>query len=142
MARSRRATPHRFPIDFLQQLALFGRYELDPHGSGVDGNEVTHTCIIPFVDMIQADEAEQESFLRDLHALVAGDQGGFATYGAARLAWQLFSDKALQLPAALPLIDAGIAFKLARGVPPGMILTGYEMQRFHWWLDQHHNLPS
>jgi hypothetical protein len=121
-----------------QRLEQFGRYQLDPQGSGVTADVFT-SCVVPFVDYLQADDAEQESFLRGLFAVVTGDQGGFATYGAASLTWELLGDKALRLPAALPLIDAGIQFKLARGLPPAMILTGYELQRFSQWLDQRRN---
>jgi hypothetical protein len=119
----------------LERLEQFGRYQFDPQGSGVT-TDVFTSCVIPFLDYLQADEAEQEGFLRDLFAVVAGDQGGFATYGAASLTWELFGDRALRLPAALPLIDAGIQFKLARGLPPVLILTGYELKRFGQWLDQ------
>lgn len=122
----------------LQRLEQFGRYQLDPHGSGLTADVFT-SCVVPFVDYLQVDEAEQEGFLRDLYAVITGDQGGFATYGAASLTWELFGDKALRLPAALPLIDAGIQFKLARGLPPATILTGYELQRFSQWLDQRRN---
>lgn len=130
----RTGTPSRFPSDMRQRLELFGRYELDPMGCGLSG-DVSTDCIIPLVDYIEADPAEQDGMLRDLHTVVAGDQGGFATYGAARLAWELFGDKALEMPVALPLIDAGIAFKLARGLPPAYILTGYELRRFSQWRD-------
>jgi hypothetical protein len=119
----------------LRRLEQLGRFQLDPQGSGL-ATDVVANCVVPFVDYIKADEAEQEDFLRDLYAMVTGDQGGFVTYGAARLAWELFGEKALQLPAALPLIDAGIRFKLARGLPPAMILTGYELQRFGQWRNQ------
>jgi hypothetical protein len=124
-----------FPSDMRQRLELFGRYQLDPMRSGIRGDVFT-TCVVPYVDYIKADEAEQEAFLRDLRTVVAADRGGFATYGAASLAWELFGDKVLRLPAALPLIDAGIEFKLARGLPPAQILTGYELRRFSQWLDQ------
>lgn len=125
--------PARFPGDMLQRLEQFGRHQFSPY-SGVTSDVFTR-CVVPFVDYVNADEADQEAFLRDLRAVVAGDQGGFATYGAASLTWELFGEKSLRLPAALPLIDAGIAFKLARGLPPALILTGYELQRFTQWLD-------
>ncbi|GAA4256182.1 hypothetical protein GCM10022255_068020 [Dactylosporangium darangshiense] len=54
--------------------------------------------------------------------------GGFATYGATRLVWEMYSDRALDMPAAWPLIDAGISFKSARGLPMES-LSGYELQR-------------
>lgn len=131
MARSRKATP-RFPGDMRHRLDQFGRRALDPVGSGIRVDVYT-SCLVPYADYVNADEAEQEAFLRDLREVVAADQGGFATYGAASLTWELFGDSALRLPAALPLIDAGIAFKLARSLPPAMILTGYELRRFSQW---------
>jgi len=124
-----------------QRLEVFGRHQLDPIGSGVK-TDVYTSCVVPFVDYIDASEAEQEDFLRELRTVVAADQGGFATYGAARLAWELFGEAALRLPAALPLIDGGIEFKLARGIPPAMTLTGYELRRFTQWLDQRRDAPS
>lgn len=141
MARSRKVTPPRFPDDMLQRLEVFGRYELDPSGSGING-EITTACVVPFTDVIYADDAEQEGFLRDLHAVVAADQGGFATYGAARLAWELFSERALRLPSGLRLVDAGIRFKLSRGLAPIHCLTGYELRRFGDWLDQPRDAPA
>ncbi len=49
--------------------------------------------------------------------------------GAARLVWEMYSEDCLAIAAAVSLVDAGIEFKLSRGLPPAM-LTGYEMQRF------------
>lgn len=141
MRPSRRTQPPRLPEDMRQRLEVFGRHQLDPIGSGVK-TDVYTSCVVPFVDYINASGAEQEHFLRELRAAVAADQGGFATYGAARLTWELFGEKALQLPAALPLIDAGIEFKLARGLPPAMTLTGYELRRFTHWLDQRRAGPA
>ncbi|MFD0580717.1 hypothetical protein [Dactylosporangium darangshiense] len=40
----------------------------------------------------------------------------------------MYSDRALDMPAAWPLIDAGISFKSARGLPMES-LSGYELQR-------------
>lgn len=137
----RTGTPSRFPSDMQQRLELFGRYQFDPMGSGVKSDVFT-TCVIPFVDYIQADQAEQENFLRDLYDVVVADRGGFATYGAASLTWELFGEAALRLPAAQPLIDAGIAFKLARGFPPAYTLTGYELQRFSGWPDSAATPPA
>jgi hypothetical protein len=136
----RTGTPPRLPSDIRQRLELFGRYQFDPMGSGVKSDVFT-TCVIPFLEYIQASQAEQESFLRDLYDVVVDDRGGFATYGAASLTWELFGEDALRLAAAQPLIDAGIAFKLARGFPPAYILTGYEMRRFSHWLDHHYYHP-
>jgi len=141
MKRFSRPTPSRFPVDMQQRLERFGRYQLDPIGSGITSDVFT-TCVVPFVDYVNAGEAEQEDFLRELHAVVAADPGGFASYGAASLTWELFGENALRLPAALPLIDGGIEFKLARGLPPATILTGYELRRFTHWLDQRRAGPE
>jgi hypothetical protein len=40
----------------------------------------------------------------------------------------MYGGDCLRIPAALPLIDAGIDFKFARGLS-GFHLTGYERQR-------------
>lgn len=117
----------------LHRLEQYGRHEFDSIHSGLDSG--VYDCVIPFLDLIDADEVEQAEFLTELSAVVAADPDGFATYGAASLTWDLFGDEALRLPAALPLIDTGIRFKLARGVPPYLILTGYELQRFGQWSD-------
>ncbi|UWP83189.1 hypothetical protein [Dactylosporangium fulvum] len=116
-----------FPEDMLRRLDLFGRYEVDPRTCGIDGSEIWPTCVAPFYPYSQED---RDGFLGNLHAAVADDHGGFATYGAARLVWELLGGEALRTAAAWPLIDAGIEFKAARGLSTAHF-TGYEMQRIH-----------
>ncbi|GAA3934113.1 hypothetical protein [Actinoplanes auranticolor] len=118
-----RRSRSRFPADMPRWLETFGRYTFDLH-SGIDDGEMW-SRIATFHEMARSD---RDGFLTDLRAVVADDRGGFATFGAARVVWELFGGDALHLPAALPIIDAGIAFKRARGLPTGA-LTGYEMQR-------------
>jgi len=115
----------RFPADMLRWLETFGRYTLDVH-SGVDDGQMW-TRIASYHEMARTDP---DGFLTDLQAVVAGDRGGLATFGASRVVWELFGGEALRIPAALPLIDAGIAFKRSCGLPTAA-LTGYEMQRVH-----------
>jgi hypothetical protein len=94
-----------------QRLELLGRYSLDPFTSGgIDASEIGD-CVAPF---LQDALADPDGFLTNLHTLIAADRGGFATFGAARLVWELYGDQALRTPAAWPLIDAGIDFKRAR----------------------------
>lgn len=119
-----RARRSRFPDDMVPWLALLGRHALDPQGSDIDPDEIWPRVAALWPDAT----ADRTGFLADLHALVAADRGGFATHGAARLAWELYGSEVLRLPAAWPLIDAGIDFKLARGLSTGH-LTGYEMSR-------------
>ncbi|KAB1929194.1 hypothetical protein [Micromonospora noduli] len=112
-------------------LETFGRYSLDVHGSGIDGGDMWDR----FGELHRHATRDQDGFLTALRAVVAGDQGGFATFGAARLAWEMYGGDTLRIPAALPLIDAGIEFKRSRGLPTAL-LTGYEMQRVNQLREQ------
>ncbi len=116
-------------------LEIFGRYSLDYHRSGID-NDGMWQRVGPLYEYSSSDP---EGFLAELKAVVAGDQGGFATFGAARLVWELFGGDSLRTASALPLIDAGIQFIRARGVS-GLMLTGYEKQRLAQILEQEENL--
>lgn len=125
MGLFRRAPRSRFPADMLQWLEIFGRNKLDPH-SGIDGADLWSRV----ASLHEYASDDRDGFLSGLQAVVAGDRGGLATLGAAHLVWELYSGQALDIPAALPLIDAGIEFKLSRGLPTAA-LTGYEMRRLH-----------
>jgi hypothetical protein len=105
-------------------LETFGRYRLDPMTSRVDQTNLWDR--LPW--LLEDATADPDGFLTDLASFTAGDEGGFVTLGAAGVVWELFSGKALDIPAALPLIDAGIAVMTARGLP-GAAFTGYEWQR-------------
>lgn len=120
----RRPARSRFPADMMSWLDNFGRMRLDNQQSRVDSADVWPR-IAAFIEEAKSD---RDGFLADLTAFVADDPGGFATLGAAGVVWEMFSGEALDIPAAHPLIDAGIAFKRARGLPTAA-LTGYEMQR-------------
>lgn len=124
MGLFRRTPRSPFPADMLQWLEVFGRYSLDVQHSGIDGQDMW-SRLGPLYEHATGDP---EGFFVALHAVVARDEGGFATYGAARVAWELLGSDCLRIPAALPLIDAGIDFKMSRGLPTAM-LTGYEMDR-------------
>ena len=123
MGLFRRTPRPRFPADIVAWLEQFGRYTLDVHHSGVDAMFV----VTRFDAYREYAAADPDGFLVELRDVVAGDDGGFATYGAACLVWQMLDD-CLQRPAALPLIDAGLDFKLDRGLSPGMY-NGNERQR-------------
>ena len=114
----------RFPADMLRRLEQFGRAEFDPQSGGIDTSLYGQWLVARYHES----QADPEGFLADLGALVVGDQGGFATYGAARLVWECFGTQGMRMPAALPLIDGGIDFKLARNLPGGRF-TGYEYSR-------------
>jgi len=109
----------------VERMDLFGRYEFDWHNSGIDSSDVWSDYVGP---LYEAAWADPERFLTELRHTVAGARGGFAVFGAACLAWKFFGKDCLELPAAWPLIDAGIEFKRRRGLGPAH-LTGYEQQR-------------
>jgi hypothetical protein len=114
----------RFPRDMVERLELFGRYEMDPWSSGLDGGDLAQQCIIPFLEDAQGDP---ESFTSELRDLVAGDRGGYATYGASRLVFELLSE--YRTAGALALLDAAIVFKRTMGLPIAH-LNGFEMERW------------
>ncbi|MFY1637203.1 hypothetical protein ACN27F_28685 [Solwaraspora sp. WMMB335] len=124
MGLFRRAPRSLFPADMPQWLDRFGRFSLDPQGCGLDVSEMARG-LWTLRDYATSDP---DGFLAELSVLARPDRGGFATYGAAFLAWEMYLREALRMPAALPLIDAGIRFKLSRGLPTAM-LTGFEKER-------------
>lgn len=126
----------RFPADMLRWLERFGRYSFDVQRSGIDDDMWNR--LGPLHEYATSDQA---GFLADLRALVEKDQGGFAMFGASRLVWEMFSGDCLRIPAALPLVDAGIEFKRSRGLPTAM-LTGYEMERVAQLREQAANPPA
>ncbi|MDG4772208.1 hypothetical protein [Solwaraspora sp. WMMD792] len=105
-------------------MGLFGRYSLDAQHSGIDGGDLWRRV----GGLYGHATGDREGFLAGLQAVVADDRGGFATFGAARLVWEMYGSDALRIPLALPLIDAGIEFKRSRGLSSAM-LTGFEMER-------------
>ena len=114
-----------FPPDMIRWLDRFGRYSLDPVHA--DSDQLKQEEMLPYC--YDHATADPDRFLTELQAVVAHDEGGFATYGAARLVFEMFGGRMLKMPAALPLVDAGIDFQLARGETPAM-LSGYELERF------------
>jgi hypothetical protein len=109
---------------FRRWLELYGRYQFDVLHSGLGGREIDDQ-IVP---LYQYATSDPESFLSEQRAVVREDEGGFATFGAARLVWDMYAEDSLRDPRALPLIDAGIEFKRARDLP-SWSLTPYEMER-------------
>ncbi|MFC7762613.1 hypothetical protein ACFQY4_34640 [Catellatospora bangladeshensis] len=101
----------------LQRLEMLGRFTLGRQESRIDSGEVWRRCLAPFLDEARADP---DGFFGELGELLRGDAGGFAALGAGQLAWEALSDESLTNPAVAP-VDAGIDFKLARG------LTRYDL---------------
>jgi len=105
----------RFPGDILRVLERFGRFEANPQGSGVDYNEVVQRLFVPYLEQVNADPY---GFFADLQAVVANDDGGYATFGAARLVWELLTGDVKKNPPApaVALVKAGIEFKRTHGL--------------------------
>jgi hypothetical protein len=116
----------RFPDDMMGRLELLGRFGMDPTNGGIDAGEIWSRCHSPFLSDAKSDP---NGFVADLRSCVAGDSG-FASYGASQLVVELLGYE-LRTPDALALMDGGIAFKRARGLPSAH-LTVYELQR---WLE-------
>ncbi|GHJ48940.1 hypothetical protein Cs7R123_62820 [Catellatospora sp. TT07R-123] len=123
----RRAPRSRFRADMLQWLDAFGRYQLDPQRSNVPPESGMNPWDW-FGWLWEMMKEDPDGFFTDLRTIVAEDRGGFATYGAACVARELLSGEGREPPAALALIDAGIEFKLARGLG-SFSLTAYENRR-------------
>ncbi|WP_328330949.1 hypothetical protein OHA70_10125 [Kribbella sp. NBC_00382] len=109
-----------------RRLEMFGRFEYDTQGSGVDAAEIYPTCIEPVYAYATED---RDGFVAALRTVVADDDG-FATYGASCLVVEL-AGTGVRTPDALALLDAAIEFKRVRRVPSAM-LKGYEWER---WLE-------
>jgi hypothetical protein len=119
----------RLPANPADRLTALGRFEMDVHSSGIDPTHIWEECISPFR---QVADADPEGFLAALRTVVAQEAGGFATYGAYRLAGELLGFE-YRSENALAIMDDAIAFKRARGLPSAR-LTGYEWQR---WCEKH-----
>lgn len=132
----RRRKGFRFPADISWRLEALGRHTLDPMRNRL-GDDVAD--FLP--RLYDAAQADPVGFLIALRAVAESDDGGFVTYGAARLVWEYFGDGAWHLPGALPIIDAGIDFKLARGLAR-LHLTGYEARRLDERFPPHGPRPS
>lgn len=118
-----------FPADMLDRLEALGRFHMDNRSSGIDSTYAWDVCISPFRE---AADADPEGFLSQLHALVADDAGGFATYGVYCLYAETIGHK-YRSATALAVMDDAIAFKRARRLPSAS-LTGYEWSR---WCEEH-----
>jgi hypothetical protein len=110
----------------LERLDRLGRCGLDMVGSGVDWAEVIKNCIVPFHSQAVADPVK---FLSDLTTLIEHDTGGFATYGAVSLMYELVDASVVRSPVGAALLYRGIDFKIQRGLPPASF-TGYESERY------------
>lgn len=114
-SRREKTPPSRFPRDILSVLERFGRFEANPQGSGVDYDEIVQRLFVPYVHVANADP---HGLFADLQAVVANDGGGYATFGAARLVWELLTGEVRNNPPApaLALVKAGVEFKRRHGL--------------------------
>lgn len=117
---------YALPPDTVERVAGFGRYEVNPEGSGEQGEEQGRLMI----DLYPFASAEPERFMADLADAVL-PVGGWAVYGASRVIWELVDPPDKQHPAYKAIMDGAIAFLRSNGVPP-MRVRGYEWQ---YWLD-------
>ena len=80
--------PSRFPRDMVALLEHFRRDESTPGGllDPFERMKLIGSVLAPFV---QDANSDPHGFFTDLQSVVAGDSGGLATFGAARLVWEL-----------------------------------------------------
>ena len=125
-SRDAKRPASRFPKDILGVLERFGRYEADPQGSGIDYNEAVQRLFVAYGREASADP---DGFFAEIHAVVANDGGGYATFGAARLVWELLTGPVKDNPpaSALALVKAGIEFKRRHGL--GLSMWEMDMAR-------------
>lgn len=124
--QDQRPDGYSLPADIVDCVARFGRYEVDPEGSGEQGEEQGRMMI----DLYSFASAEPERFIADLADAVL-PVGGWAVYGASRTVWELVTSPDKQHPAYKAIMDGAIAFLRSNGLPP-MRVRGYE---WDYWLD-------
>lgn len=127
----RRKPRSPFPDDMLERLDRLGRSKIDIMGSGVDWPEVVRNCIGAFHEQARADS---DKFLSDLTRLVANENSGFVTYGAASLMVELIPESR-RTDVGAALLDRAIEFKIRRGLPLSSF-TGYEVERYYENVDR------
>jgi hypothetical protein len=110
----------------LQRLDRLGRCKIDMMNAGIDWPEVVTNCIAAFHEQAVTDPGR---FLSDLQHVIDQDSGGFATYGAASLMYELVPENIHSEAGAL-LVDLAIKFKRQRGLPIGSF-NGYELERWY-----------
>lgn len=117
---------YALPPDIVDHATRFGHSEVDPQGSGDQGEEMGWLIgeLYPFAS------AEPARFMTDLADAVT-PVGGWAVYGASRIVWELISSPNEQSSEYKAIMDGAIAFLRSNGVPP-MRIRGYE---WRYWLD-------
>ncbi len=114
------------PVNIVDMMDQFGRFEFDPLGQGVvAAGDVWPRLVSPLMPLAQADQAR---FLRHLAAALL-PAGGWAVYGGERLVKELFRGD-LDDPSYHAMMSAALAFLRSQGVPL-MRLNGYEKSFWH-----------
>lgn len=120
-----------FPEDMRRRLDRLGRCKMDMMNSGIDWPGVINECIVPFHEQAAGDPGK---FVSDLMQVIDNDTGGFATYGAASLMYEL-APGIVRTEAGAVLVDRAIEFKRRRGLPL-LSFTGYEEDRYYETSDR------
>lgn len=116
------------PPDTGARMTALGGYELDPVGSGENGQSIQLMCVSPYGNIARNDPA---GFLRQLRETVA-NADGLARYGAACCAAEHLGSRNRN-PDFLALLDAAIAYKRALGLSSDQ-LKAHEWDR---WVAVH-----
>jgi hypothetical protein len=123
----------QIPLDFARTLELYGRWESDPPGSGIDPSQIGQGNFQ--YEMWLLAQADKTAFLEAV-AQVAISAGGWAVYGGERLIMnQVGSYPELRHPDYLAVLDAATNFIEAYG--PGYLPPYYLERR----SDRVHSQP-
>lgn len=123
--RQQEPAGNALPPNIVSLMERFGRYEMDPEGSGEDSSKIwmeTQSPLRPFAT------SDPEGFLIAL-AGAAVPVGGYAVYGASRTLFEFIKPPFDKHPAYIAIMTGAIQFLRANGVPP-MRVRPYEWQ--HW----------
>lgn len=113
----------RLPPDFGRTLELYGRWEINPQGAGIDISQIGGGNLQ--YEMWQISQIDKEAFVRAV-AQVALSTGGWALYGGERLVMnQVDTYPTLTEPDYLALLDATTDFLIAQGGGPGWMPPYY-----------------
>lgn len=115
-----RSAHRRLPADTIAQLEQLGRTNYYPQAGDAPWQFVAA--------MYQLGQDDRQGFLADLAALVV-PVGGWASYGALRLLWEVFSTD-LELPDFDAIALAGLQFLRSHGVPTSRV-SPYELGIWH-----------
>jgi hypothetical protein len=122
----RKSAGGRLPVNFVEQLAIFGQHQWSVYLSPYESAEIWTSILEPFLPAAKGSPA---AFVEVL-AIDASPVGGWTAYGAERLMHELVDD-ASNYEGYATVLDASLEF-LRRNYVKNKRLTGFEWK---YWVD-------